>query len=66
MGWEVKVARTAPQDERYCDVDFAINDAFKSARRRLQDQVYRIEGQIKAHEAERISTVTRLDPFRRL
>src|SRR3974390_607567 len=35
-GREVNVARTAQQDERYSDVDFAISDTFKRARRRLQ------------------------------
>ena len=61
MGREVNVSRTAPQDERYADVDFAINDTFKHARRRLQDQARRMEGQIKAHEAQPVGTVTRLD-----
>jgi cold shock CspA family protein len=61
MGREVNVARTAPQDERYGDVDFAINDTFKHARRQLQDQARRMEGQIKAHEAQPIGTVIRLD-----
>ena len=36
-GREVNVARTAPADERYSDLSFAINDAFKRARRRLQE-----------------------------
>jgi cold shock CspA family protein len=61
MGREVNVARTPPEDERYGDVDFAINDTFKHARRRLQDQARRMEGQVKAHEAQPVGTVTRLD-----
>jgi cold shock CspA family protein len=61
-GREVNVARTAQQDERYTDVDFAINDTFKGARRRLQDHVRRMQGQVKTHEAQPIGTVIRLDP----
>jgi cold shock CspA family protein/ribosome-associated translation inhibitor RaiA len=61
-GREVNVARTAQQDERYTDIDFAINDTFKRARRRLQEHVRRKQGQVKAHEAQPIGTVTSLDP----
>ena len=61
-GREVNVARTAQQDERYADVDFAINDTFKRARRRLQDRVRRMQGQVKTHEAQPIGAVIRLDP----
>jgi ribosome-associated translation inhibitor RaiA len=32
------------------DVNFAINDAFKRAWRRLQDQVRRLQGHVKTHE----------------
>jgi cold shock CspA family protein len=58
---EINVARTAQQDERYTDVHFAINDTFKRARRRLQDQVRRMQGQVKAHETLPIGKVLRLD-----
>jgi cold shock CspA family protein len=61
-GREVNVARTAPQDERYTDVEFAISDTFKHARRRLQDQVRRMQGHVKAHEGQPIGKVTRIDP----
>jgi len=61
-GREVNVARTAQQDERYTDVDFAINDTFKRARRRLQDHVRRMQGQVKAHEPQPTGAVIRLDP----
>ncbi len=37
-GREVHVERTAPADERRSDLAFAVNDAFKRARRQLQDQ----------------------------
>jgi cold shock CspA family protein/ribosome-associated translation inhibitor RaiA len=60
-GREVNVGRTAGADERHSDVDFAISDAFKRTRRRLQDNVRRMQGQTKMHEAQPIGTVTRLD-----
>ena len=60
-GREVNVARTAPADERYSDLSFAINDAFKRARRRLQDHTRRLQGQIKHHEGQPIGTVTNID-----
>ena len=61
QGREVDVGRTATSDERHADPDFAVNDAFKRARRRLQDQCRRLRGQVKAHEGQPIGTVTRLD-----
>jgi cold shock CspA family protein/ribosome-associated translation inhibitor RaiA len=61
-GREVNVARTAQQDERYIDIDFAITDTFKRIRRRLQERVRRMQGHVKAHEAQPLGTVIRLDP----
>ena len=61
-GREIAVTRTATADERFLDLDFAIDDAFKRARRRLQDQVRRMRGQIKAHAAHPIGTVAKLWP----
>ena len=61
-GREVNVERTPPADERHSDLTFAIDDAFKQARRRLQDQVRRLQGQVKRHEGQPIGTVVRLDP----
>jgi ribosome-associated translation inhibitor RaiA len=43
-GREVNVDRTPQADERHSDLTFAINDAFKRARRQLQDQVSRMQG----------------------
>src|SRR5271165_6169246 len=43
-GREIAITRTATADERFLDLDFAIDDAFKRARRRLQDQVRRMRG----------------------
>jgi ribosome-associated translation inhibitor RaiA len=61
-GREVNVDRTAQADERHSDLDFAINDAFKRARRQLQDQVRELQGQVKHHENLPVATVVRLDP----
>ncbi|HXW40551.1 MAG TPA: HPF/RaiA family ribosome-associated protein [Xanthobacteraceae bacterium] len=61
-GREVNVERTPTADERHSDVTFAIDDAFKHARRQLQDQVRRAQGDIKHHEEQPIGTVVRLDP----
>ncbi|HMK78916.1 MAG TPA: HPF/RaiA family ribosome-associated protein [Xanthobacteraceae bacterium] len=61
-GREVNVDRTAQLDERHSDLTFAINDAFKRARRQLQDQARRLQGHVKTHEAAQpIGTVVRLD-----
>jgi ribosome-associated translation inhibitor RaiA len=49
-GREVNIGRTSKADERHSDLPFAINDAFKRARRRLQDQTQRMEGKVKSHE----------------
>jgi ribosome-associated translation inhibitor RaiA len=48
-GREVNVARTPQIDERHADLNYAINDAFKRARRQLQDQIDRMQGNVKAH-----------------
>ncbi len=61
-GREVNVGRTPKEDERQSDLTFAINDAFKHARRQLQDEVRRMQGQVKQHEPEPIATVARIDP----
>ena len=62
-GREVNVDRTAQADERHSDLDFAINDAFKRARRQLQDSVRELQGQVKHHEGQPIGTVVQLDPL---
>src|SRR5450756_671454 len=61
-GREVNVDRTAKADERHSDLTFAINDAFKRARRQLQDNARELQGQVKRHEGSPIGTVVRLDP----
>jgi cold shock CspA family protein/ribosome-associated translation inhibitor RaiA len=62
-GREVVVGRTPKLDERHSDLDFAINDAFHRARRRLQDHVRRMQGQTKMHEEAPIATVITVDPI---
>lgn len=57
---EVAIERTPPQDERFQDFDFALNDTFKRARRRLQDQVRRIRGKVKHHEAAPTAIVKKM------
>ena len=60
-GREVNVGRTAQADERQAGLSFAISDAFKHARRRLQDHVRRQQGQVKQHESQPMGTVKSLD-----
>jgi len=62
-GREVNVEHTAQADERHSDLEFAINDAFKRARRQLQDRVRELQGQVKHHEGPLIGTVVQLDPL---
>ena len=61
-GREVNVERTPPADERHADLTFALDDAFKHARRQLQDQVRRAQGQVKHHDGLPIGRVVRIDP----
>lgn len=49
-GREVNVDRTPALDERHADLMFAVNDAFKRARRRLQDEADRLQGHVKQHD----------------
>ncbi len=62
-GREVNVGRTPPADERHSDLTFAIDDAFKRARRRLQDQVRRLRGDVKQREAQPVGTIVSVDPL---
>ena len=61
-GREVAVERTPPEDERFSDPAFAINDAFARIRRRLQDAVRHMQGEVKVHEAQPIGTVRQVKP----
>lgn len=44
-GREINVTQTPDADERHSDLTFALNDAFKRARRQLQDQTQLLQGQ---------------------
>lgn len=57
-GREVAVGRTAAGDERLANLTFAVNHAFKRARRRLQDQVRRMQGLVKTHAERPNDTMT--------
>jgi len=61
-GREVNVGRTPKQDQRHADLAFAVNDAFKRARRQLQDQARRLQAQVKTHAEQPVGTVVRIDP----
>lgn len=61
-GRHVDIDRTPDADERHGQLLFAIDDAFNRARRRLQDNVRRMQGAVKVHEGMPIGTVVRLDP----
>jgi ribosome-associated translation inhibitor RaiA len=53
---EVNVGHKPDADQRHADVNFAINDAFKRARRRLQDQVRRLQGHVKTRQSRAEAT----------
>ena len=59
-GREVDASHTPQADERHSDFFFALNDAFKRARRQLQDKVGRLRGKVKSHEPPTAGTVTKL------
>jgi cold shock CspA family protein/ribosome-associated translation inhibitor RaiA len=61
-GKEVNIGRTPRADERHADVHFALNDAFKRARRQLQDRVRRLQGHVKVHESQPVGTVRQIGP----
>ena len=50
-------------DERFSDLNFALNDTFKRARRQLQDQVRELQGQVKQTSGSPVGTVCELDPL---
>ena len=62
-GREVNISHTEQDDERHSDLTFAINSAFKHARRQLQDQVRKLQRQVKHHDGLPIGTVVGLDPL---
>lgn len=62
-GREVNVGHTRQDDERYSDLPFAINDTFKRARRQLQDQVRKLQGDVKLSAGPAVGIVVELDPL---
>jgi cold shock CspA family protein len=58
---DVSVTRTIQSDERFSDFHFAMNDAFKRARRQLQDRVRKLQGQVKQHEPQPTGKVSSID-----
>lgn len=62
-GREVNVGHTRQNDERYSDLPFAINDTFKRARRQLQDQVRKMQGDVKLSAGPGVGIVVELDPL---
>lgn len=65
QGREVDIGRSEKAqdqvDNRLLDPVIAVNDAFKRARRRLQDQAQRMQGHVKFHESAPVATVSRYD-----
>ncbi|MGO4706724.1 cold shock domain-containing protein [Microvirga sp. 2MCAF38] len=61
-GRDVVVERTPSTDERFSDPHFAVRDAFRRARRRLQDAVREMRGEVKAHETSPVGIVRRVNP----
>ena len=62
-GREVNIGRVRQDDERFADLNFALNDTFKRARRQLQDQVRELQGQVKQSSGSPAGTVAELDPL---
>jgi cold shock CspA family protein/ribosome-associated translation inhibitor RaiA len=56
-GGEIVVNREPSQDHAHEDLHVAIRDAFDAARRRLQDHMRRLDGQMKQHEAAPIGRI---------
>lgn len=52
-GVQVDIGRNPSLDERFADPLFAIGDAFRRARRRLQDRVRLQRGDVKTHRQRR-------------
>jgi cold shock CspA family protein len=59
-GREVAVSRAPSIDERYSNFNFALGDAFRRAKRQLQEHVERLQGEVKSSTEHPIGTVVRL------
>ena len=60
-GRMVHAERVPTADERFGDPAFAVGDAFRRARRQLQDEMRRMERQVKHHEPQPTGRVVRID-----
>lgn len=60
-GRDVNISKARNADERHANVNFALNDAFKRARRQLQDRVRKIQGKVKHHEGPPLAKVKEID-----
>ena len=54
-GGKVVVNRDPGEDHAHEDLHVAIRDAFDAARRRLQDHMRRLDGQVKHHKASDVT-----------
>jgi cold shock CspA family protein len=59
-GKEVNIDRTRHVDERFGDANFALHDAFRRARRRLQDEARRLRGDVKTRVSRQVGIVRQL------
>lgn len=59
---DIVVDRNPDADHAHEDPYVAVRDAFKAARRRLQDRGRRLEGKVKAHDAPPHGRVARIFP----
>ena len=60
-GREIAVTHTSHQDRRHADLEFAVNDAFRRAKRILQDRVRDMQGHVKAHAEAPVGIVASYD-----
>ena len=60
-GREVNVGATPSADTRHADILFALGDAFRRARRQLQDHARRMRGYVKAHQNAPLGRVKSFD-----
>ena len=59
-GDEIVVSHQGPKDQAHEDVYVALRDAFRAARRQLQDSVRKKRGKVKHHEPPQRARVTKL------
>jgi ribosome-associated translation inhibitor RaiA len=48
-GKEVDISKASGDDERHADFHYAVNDAFKRAKRQLHDEIEVLRGNVKSH-----------------